>query len=91
MLGEVKTIATTQAELIRNVRLAPLDRVALLVPTVAQELVVAVGVKAEKVPGVVVAVVEKTIRRPPLYFIQFFDYTRCMFSEIVTNHPLTSS
>ena len=41
MLGEVKTIATTQAELIRNVRLAPLDRVALLAPTVAQELVVA--------------------------------------------------
>ena len=59
MLGEVKTIATTQAELIRNVRLAPLDRV-------AQELVVAVGVQAEEAPGVVAAVVEKTIRRPPL-------------------------
>ncbi|MGB1171978.1 MAG: hypothetical protein ACPG4E_08105 [Flavobacteriaceae bacterium] len=66
MLGEVKTIATTQAELIRNVRLAPLDRVALLAPTVAQELVVAVGVQAEEAPGVVAAVVEKTIRRPPL-------------------------
>ena len=66
MLGEVKTIATTQAELIRNVRLAPLDRVALLAPTVAQELVVAVGVKAEEALGVVAAVVEKTIRRHPI-------------------------
>lgn len=66
MLDEVKTTAATQAELIRNVRLAPLNRVALLAPTEAQELVVAVGVKAEEAPGVVAAVVEKTIRRPPL-------------------------
>ena len=66
MLGEVKTIATTQAELIRKVRLAPLDLVALLAPSVAQELVVAVGVKAEEALGVVAAVVEKTIRRHPI-------------------------
>ena len=74
MLGEVKTITTIQAELIRNVRIAPLDRAVLLAPTVAQELVVAEEVQAEEALGV-----EKITRTPPHQLIQSYYYVSCLF------------